>query len=102
MLHRADSPYVTGRSDVLLKMKRWNDAEATVIGHRPGKGKYTGRLGALRMRTPEGVEFLLGTGLSESLRRDPPPVGTVVTYRFRELTREGRPRFASYHRIQDF
>ena len=102
MLHRADAPYVTGRSDVLLKMKRWNDAEATVIGHRPGKGKYQGMLGALRVRTAEGVEFLLGTGLSEAIRRAPPPVGTVVTYRYRELTGSGRPRFASFHRVQEF
>ena len=102
MLHRADAPYLTGRSDALLKMKRWNDAEATVVGHRPGKGKFAGMLGALQMRTPDGTEFLLGTGLDEALRRNPPPVGTLVTYRYRELTAQGRPRFASFYRIQEF
>ena len=102
MLHRADAPYLTGRSDVLLKMKRWNDAEATVVGHRPGKGKFAGMLGSLQMRTPDGTEFLLGTGLDEALRRNPPPVGTLVTYRYRELTAQGRPRFASFYRIQEF
>ena len=102
MLHRADAPYLTGRSDVLLKMKRWNDAEATVVGHRPGKGKFAGMLGALQMRTADGTEFLLGTGLDEALRRNPPPVGTLVTYRYRELTEQGRPRFASFYRIQEF
>lgn len=102
MLHRADAPYATGRSDVLLKMKRWNDAEATVIGYQPGKGKYTGVLGALRMRTPDGIEFLLGTGMDEALRRNPPPIGTIVTYHYRELTGHGRPRFASFYRIQEF
>ena len=102
MLHRADSPYLTGRSDVLLKMKRWNDAEATVVGHRPGKGKFAGMLGALQMRTADGTEFLLGTGLDEALRRNPPSVGTLVTYRYREVTAQGRPRFASFYRIQEF
>ena len=102
MLHRADAPYLTGRSDVLLKMKRWNDAEATVVGHRPGKGKFAGMLGALQMRTADGTEFLLGTGLDEALRRNPPPVGTLVTYRYRELTERGRPRLASFYRIQEF
>ena len=102
MLHRADAPYLTGRSDALLKMKRWNDAEATVVGHRPGKGKFAGMLGALQMRTPDGTEFLLGTGLDETLRCNPPPVGTLVTYRYRELTAQGRPRFASFYRIQEF
>ncbi len=45
MLHRADALYTTGRSDVLLKMKLWHDAEATVIAYQSGKGKYTGMLG---------------------------------------------------------
>lgn len=47
MLHRADAEYIKGRSDVLLKVKLLMDAEATVIAHTPGRGKYTGRLGAL-------------------------------------------------------
>jgi len=101
MLHRADALYMTGRSDVLLKMKLWHDAEATVIAHRPGKGKYAGMLGALRVRTADGVEFMLGTGLSEADRRQPPPVGTIITYRYRELTSRGLPRFASFHRVRE-
>jgi DNA ligase-1 len=101
MLHRADAAYVTGRSDALLKLKRWLDAEATVIGHQPGRGKYVGMLGALRVRTAGGVEFMLGTGLSDALRRDPPPIGTQITFRYRELTDQGRPRFASFQRLRD-
>ena len=101
MLHRADAAYVTGRSDVLLKLKVWHDAEATVIGHQPGRGKYAGMLGALRVRTAGGVEFMLGTGLSDADRRQPPPVGTLITFRYRELTARGLPRFASYHRPRD-
>ena len=101
MLHRADAFYTTGRSDVLLKMKLWRDAEATVIGHQPGRGKYAGMLGALRVRRADGVEFLLGTGLSDDDRRDPPPIGTLVTFRYRELNSQGVPRFASYHRVRE-
>ena len=101
MLHRADALYTTGRSDVLLKMKLWHDAEATVIGHQPGRGKYAGMLGALRVRCADGVEFLLGTGLSEADRRDPPPIGTLITFRYRELNSRGIPRFASFHRVRD-
>lgn len=102
MLHRADAPYTTGRSDVLLKLKPWHDAEATVIAHQPGKGKYAGMLGALKVRTPDGSEFMLGTGLSEAERRSPPPIGTLITYRYRELTSRGLPRFASYYRVREF
>lgn len=101
MLHRADATYTTGRSDVLLKMKLWHDAEAEVIGHQPGKGKYAGMLGALKVRTGDGVEFALGTGFSEADRQNPPPIGSTVTYRYREVTKRGVPRFASFYRVHD-
>jgi DNA ligase 1 len=100
MLHRADALYKTGRSDTLLKMKPWEDAEAVVIGHVPGKGKYAVVLGALRVRTSDGREFSLGTGFSDEQRRNPPPVGAVVTYRYHDLTVGGLPRFASFLRIR--
>lgn len=103
MLHRADAPYVTGRSEVLLKVKPWLDAEARVVAHLPGKGRYAGMLGALRVEMPDGRQFSLGTGFSAAERRQPPPVGALVTYRYRELTATGLPRFASYWRLrQDF
>ena len=101
MLHRADAPYMTGRSDVLLKMKVWHDAEAIVIGYQPGKGKHAGRLGALRVRTSDGVEFLLGTGLSDAERDNPPPIGSSITFRYRDPTPRGLPRFASFYRVRD-
>ncbi|WP_310492771.1 DNA ligase [Dechloromonas sp.] len=101
MLHLADAPYETGRSDVLLKVKPWQDAEAVVIGHQPGKGRFAGMLGALKVRTPEGKEFLLGTGFSAAQRREPPALGAMVTYRYRDLTGGGLPRFASFLRIRD-
>ena len=99
MLHLASASVSTGRSDDLLKFKPSLDTEAEVIGHRPGKGKYAGQLGALEVQTPEGRRFLLGSGLSDALRRDPPPLGSVVTYRYRDLTRTGLPRFASFLRV---
>ena len=101
MLHRADAVYETGRSDTLLKLKPWLDAEAEVIGHSAGKGRHTGRLGALQVRTPEGKTFLLGTGFSDAQRQNPPPIGARVTYRYRELTRTGLPRFASFLRVRE-
>ncbi|HOI52799.1 MAG TPA: DNA ligase [Azonexus sp.] len=98
MLHRADAPYETGRSDTLLKLKPWLDAEAVVVAHLPGKGKYAGQLGALRVRLADGREFRLGTGFTDAQRKSPPPIGSVVTYRYRELTAKGLPRFASFLR----
>ena len=101
MLHRADAAYETGRSAILLKLTPWLDAEAVVVGHIPGKGKHAGKLGALRMEMPDGRRFSLGSGLSDALRRDPPPLGRLVTYRYRELTTGGMPRFPTYLRLRD-
>ncbi len=101
MLHRGGSLYVSGRSDDLLKVKRYEDAEAVVIAHLPGQGKYRGHLGALLVRTPDGREFKLGSGFSDLERADPPPIGALVTYKYYGLTSKGLPRFASFMRIRD-
>ncbi|MET3136097.1 DNA ligase-1 [Undibacterium sp. GrIS 1.2] len=101
MLHRADALWQTGRSDVLLKLKPQLDAEAIVVSHEPGKGKYQGMLGALVVQTPEGVRFWLGTGFSDEQRRNPPAVGSTVTYRYRDITSTGLPKFASFLRVRE-
>lgn len=105
MLHRGASLYTATRNGDLLKVKPHEDAEARVLGHQAGQGKYTGMLGALLVETvasgnaaAPGVRFKIGTGLTDAQRRDPPPVGSVVTYRYRGLTDGGVPRFASFVR----
>ncbi len=101
MLHLADATYVTGRSDVLLKLKPLQDTEAKVIGHLAGKGKYVGQMGALRMEMPSGKRFNLGTGFSNAVRKNPPSVGALITYTHRGFTNKGTPRFASYLRVRE-
>lgn len=101
MLHRADALYETGRSAALLKLTPWLDAEGRVVAHLPGKGRHAGSLGALRVEMPGGRRFSLGTGFSEAQRRDPPAIGSLVTYRYRELSRNGIPRFARFLRVRD-
>ena len=98
VLHLAAAPWTPGRGETLLKLKPSLDDEATVIAHHAGKGKYQGLLGALELRTADGRQFLLGSGLSDALRRAPPPIGSVVTFRYRDLTSGGLPRFASFLR----
>lgn len=101
MLHRADAPYLTGRSDALLKLKPWQDAEAVVVGHTPKTGKYQGMTGALDMEMADGKRFRIGSGLSDALRRVPPPIGTRITYRYQHLTKNGVPRFPRYLRVRE-
>lgn len=95
MLRQPEAPYKFGRSrnsdGALLKLKRFEDAEAVIIGfeeemhntnqatknalgrterstHAEGMvGK--GRLGAFICRTPEGVEFNVGSGYT-ALQRE--------------------------------
>ncbi len=101
MLHRADAPYITGRNDALLKLKPLDDAEATVIGYVLGKGKYDGKMGALKVETADGKRFQIGTGFTDAVRANPPAIGTLVTYTYRGLTKNGLPRFASYWRVRE-
>ena len=100
MLHRATALYRAGRSGDLLKYKQYQDAEARVVAHAPGKGKYTGMLGALVVRRPDGRQFRLGAGFTDLQRARPPPLGSLVTYRYNGLTRTGLPRFARFQRIR--
>ncbi len=101
MLHLADAPYFTGRSDVLLKLKPVLDTEAVVTAHIPGKGKYAGMMGALQVNTPNGITFKIGTGFSDKIRKNPPAIGSTITYTYRDVTKNGVPRFASFLRVRD-
>jgi DNA ligase-1 len=100
VLHRADALWEAGRSDALWKFKPVQDEDARVVGHLPGKGRNAGRLGALLLEMPDGQRFALGSGFTDAQRESPPAVGTVVTYRWRDHTPKGLPRFASFLRVR--
>jgi len=100
MLTRADRPYQAQRSDALVKLKPVYDAEAIVVGYVPGKGKYSGMTGALLVRTPEGVLFRIGSGLKDSDRQAPPPLGATVSYAFSGKTAKGKPRFPRFLHVR--
>lgn len=100
MLRRGGSPYRPGRSDDLLKLKVHEDAEAVVVAHLPGKGKYEGMMGSLLVESPDGRRFRLGSGFTDEDRRTPPAVGTTVTFKYHGKTANGIPRFASFLRIR--
>ena len=100
VLHRDNALWSPGRSDALLKLKLHADDEARVVAHLPGKGRNQGRLGALLLEMPDGKRFALGTGFTDAQRNDPPALGSVVTYRYRDLSPKGLPRSASFVRVR--
>lgn len=102
MLHRGDAHYQAKRSKDLLKLKKYQDAEAVVLQHLPGKGRNKGRLGALLVKTEDGTVFKIGSGFSDLQRENPPAVGATITYKYIGKTANGVPRFASFMRIRDY
>jgi DNA ligase-1 len=101
MLRAPGSPHVAGRSGFLRKVKSFDDAEATVLGYNPGAGKFVGVVGSLRVALPDGTRFAVGSGLSDHERRNPPPIGSVITFRHQGWTARGLPRFPVYWRVRE-
>lgn len=99
VLHLASAEFQAGRSEFVYKLKPQHDAEAKVIAIQAGQGKYQGMMGALLLETPEGKRFKLGTGFDDEQRKNPPQIGSLVTYRYRDWTSNGLPKFASFVRV---
>ncbi|MFO7814115.1 MAG: DNA ligase [Pelovirga sp.] len=95
-----NATYQIGRRPHILKVKRVYDAEATVMAHLPGQGRNSGRLGALLVKSEDGVEFRIGSGLSDAVRDHPPAIGTIITYQFFGQYPSGIPKFPSYVRVR--
>ena len=101
MLRAAGSLYEGRRSSALLKVKRFHDAEARVIGYESGNGKNAGRLGALIVEAL-GVTFKVGSGLTDLEREAPPAIGAKITFSFFELTDGGIPRFPAFVGVRNY
>src|SRR5690606_11246503 len=98
MLRHQQAPYRGGRSSDLIKLKAFDDAEATVLAHLPGKGKFKGMLGSVLVRLDNGRELRIGSGFTDAERLTPPPVGSRITFQYQGYTSTGLPRFARYWR----
>jgi DNA ligase-1 len=97
ILRKSGSLYIAGRSKDVLKLKSYADMEALIVGHLGGEGRNAGRLGALLVEIPRNkTRFKIGTGFSDAVRDNPPPVGTVITFKYYGFYQSGVPRFPSY------
>lgn len=133
MIRSSGGPYKFGRSTVregyLLKLKRFSDAEAVVIGfeelqhnenvqerdalgHAKRSTKKAGKVGAGMLGTLlcrdeiTGIEFGIGGGFTEEMRREfwevrKALLGRLVTYKFFPTGSKEAPRFPTFKNFRD-
>jgi DNA ligase 1 len=99
MIKDPKSLYEAKRSNFLLKVKQFEDTEATVVGHQKGTGRCAGMLGALQVSLDDGTKFKIGSGFSDAERKKPPKIGSRVTFKYQGKSKAGVPRFPIFLRI---
>ncbi|MBN2816779.1 MAG: DNA ligase [Campylobacterales bacterium] len=95
-----NTPYIAKRTDKALKVKSFLDDECEVVGYTKGKGKYEGLIGALRCRLRNGTLFQIGSGFSNDEKTNPPAIGDIITFQYKELTKYKKPRFPIFLRVR--
>ncbi|VEI76644.1 DNA ligase [Mannheimia haemolytica] len=100
IVRNPNAGYIQGRSAQILKIKPVLDEECTVVAHHKGKGKYADKMGAITCENQRG-RFRIGSGFKDKDRENPPPIGSIITYKYRGITESGKPRFATFWRIRN-
>jgi len=90
--------YFVGRSNDILKVKKFYDEEGLVIGINYSKD---GKFKSLKLQLNNGIVFNLGGGFSNIQRKNPPKVGDIITFKYYDLTKNSKPKFASFLRIRE-
>lgn len=95
------APYIAKRTSQALKVKSFFDTECKVIQINEGRGKFKGLMGSLTCELENGTIFKIGSGFSNSERKNPPSIGSIITFKYKEFTKYGKPKFASFLRVRD-
>jgi DNA ligase-1 len=93
MLKNPNALYEEGLSNSLLKVKKFYDTEGIVIGHNYNNN---GQLKSLIVELFNGVIFNLGNGFTQEQRQNPPKIGSIITFKYYGLTKNNKPKFASF------
>lgn len=97
-----NAPYERKRSKNALKYKKFKDAECEVTKVNAGKGKFSGLLGSVVCENlSDKKRFKIGSGFSDKERANPPKIGSVITYKYQNLTAKGLPRFPVFLRVRE-
>ena len=106
---RLDTKYQNKRSYGLQKFKDFHDAEATIVGYVPGKGKRTGTLGKFVMQDDKGVEFGCPPGkgynykdLANILDNIGDYIGQRATFTYFERTKAGSYRHPLFKTLRNY
>ena len=113
VVREPNAPYERKRSKNALKYKKFKDAECEVTAINAGTGKYAGLMGSVTCKSlgatgsnpdeqiPHGVKFKVGSGFSDEERANPPKIGSIITYKYQNLTAKGVPRFPVFLRVRE-
>lgn len=99
VIREKNIPYYTGRTKHSMKCKSYQDRECKIIQYIQGKGKFEGKVGSFLCQDEEKI-IKIGSGMDENFRNNPPPLDTIITYKFYGLTKKGNPRFPTFLRIR--
>ena len=55
-------------------------------------------MGSLTCQMDNNVTFKIGSGFSLEERKNPPVIGSVITFKYKEMTKYGKPRFPVFLR----
>ena len=97
ILKNPNLDYFTGRNENILKVKKFYDEEGLVIGLNYSK---EGKFKSLKLKLENGIIFNLGGGFSNIQRLNPPKIGDIVTFKYYDLTKNNKPKFASFLRVR--
>lgn len=113
VVREPNAPYERKRSKNALKYKKFKDAECEVTAINAGTGKYAGLMGSVTCKAlsasgsnsdeqiASGVKFKIGSGFSDRDRANPPKIGSIITYKYQNLTAKGVPRFPVFLRVRE-
>ena len=102
VVREPNAPYERKRSKNALKYKKFKDAECVVVAHKVGQGKFSGLLGSVVCENlSDKKRFKIGSGFSDKERANPPKIGSVITYKYQNLTAKGLPRFPVFLRVRE-
>jgi DNA ligase-1 len=108
MLRNPKMKYVRKRTKDLLKVKPIDDSEGIIVSMMEGKGKDSGRMGALvvTLKNNSTKKFKIGTGFTDAMRQNfwnkrLNYKNKVVTFSYKGLTNAGKPRHPVFMRMRD-